>query len=608
MSFKDLSISRKLTVAFALVIGMVIAGNGVVALQLTRLDQLSSMNEYSKGRTAELAAVRSGLAEEQALARGYVISGDPAVEARYRRQAAGADAALASFARMHKDAAQRARARALQDLVARWRVAQVEPALAGAARPEGRNEALTLIGRDAPARLDALLVELEQNHRRIASQRLSRQVQASHTAKLALAAGAALALTSAVAAAMLLTGLVAKPVTAMAAVMRRLAGGDNAVEIPALGRKDEVGDMAAAVGAFRDAAIEKLRLESLTAEQAQASEEARRRHEASQAAVAQDQRLVVTDLAEALRKLSEGDLSHRLTSGFPPEYEALRADFNQAIGGLDQAMSVIGGATSNVRAGAADISQAADDLSRRTEQQAASLEETAAALDQITATVRSTAEGAGRATQAVSAARAEASQSEKVVADAIAAMERIERSAGEIGQIIGVIDEIAFQTNLLALNAGVEAARAGDSGKGFAVVAQEVRALAQRSAEAARDIKTLITVSTGQVETGVALVGRAGQALERIASQVAEIDAVVLSISASAQQEAAGLAEVNVAVGQMDHTTQQNAAMVEQTTAASHSLAREMSQLQVLIDRFQTGESVSGARDDGAFRPATRAA
>jgi methyl-accepting chemotaxis protein len=593
MSFQDLSISRKLTLAFGWVIMMVIVSNAVVALQLARLDQSTATNEYSKGRTAELAAVRAGLADEQALARGYVISRAPTAELRYRRQVVATDAALDSFARMHKDPAQRARARRLQNLVGRWRAKQATPAIAAAARPDDDGAALTLIGQDASGPLDALLVELEESHHRIADQRLSRQAQASFTAKLVLVAGAALALASAVAAAALLTGLVARPVTAMATVMRRLAAGDNAVEIPALGRKDEVGEMAGAVSAFRDAAIEKLRLEGLTTEQAQAAEEARRRHEAGQAAAAQDQRLVVATLADALRKLSDGDLSHRLTSAFPAEYEALRADFNHAIDGLDQAMGVIGGATSNVRAGAADISQAADDLSRRTEQQAASLEETAAALDQITATVRGTADGASRATQAVSTARAEARQSEQVVADAIAAMERIERSAGEIGQIIGVIDEIAFQTNLLALNAGVEAARAGDSGKGFAVVAQEVRALAQRSAEAARDIKSLIAASTSQVETGVALVGRAGRALERIASQVAEIDAVVVAISASAQQEAAGLVEVNVAMGQMDHTTQQNAAMVEQTTAASHGLAREMSHLQALIRRFRFGGASS---------------
>jgi len=588
MRFRDLSISRKLVVVFALLIGVVLISNVVVAWQLTRLDQLTVINEYSKGRTAELQAARAGLANEEALAKGYVISGDSEVEARYRRQVTDTDAALASFARMHKDPAQRARARRLQTLVAEWRASQVAPAMAAAARPDGQGAALALVGRSPSAPLSALLDDLEQNHHRIAGQRLSRQMRASNTAKLALAAGAALVLAGAVGAAILVTRLVAKPVTAMTAVMRRLAGGDNTVDVPALGWKDEVGEMAAAVGAFRDAAIEKLRLESLTAEQAHEAETARRLYEESQAATAENQRLVVAALADALRRLSEGDLSHRLGRPFPPEYESLRADFNKAIDGLDRMIGVITGVTSNIRAGAADISQAADDLSRRTEQQAASLEETAAALDQITATVRSTAEGAGRATQAVSAARAEASQFEKVVADAIAAMERIERSAGEIGQIIGVIDEIAFQTNLLALNAGVEAARAGDSGKGFAVVAQEVRALAQRSAEAARDIKSLITASTGQVETGVALVGRAGEALERIASQVAEIDAVVLSISASAQQEAAGLAEVNVAVGQMDHTTQQNAAMVEQTTAASHSLAREMSQLQDLIGRFRT--------------------
>jgi methyl-accepting chemotaxis protein len=251
--------------------------------------------------------------------------------------------------------------------------------------------------------------------------------------------------------------------------------------------------------------------------------------------------------------------------------------------------------------GTDEIARAADDLSRRTEQQAASLEETAAALDEITATVQRTALGAHEASETVGQARTEAVRSGEIVADAIQAMSDIEVSSREIGNIIGVIDEIAFQTNLLALNAGVEAARAGEAGKGFAVVASEVRALAQRSAEAAKQIKSLISSSSEQVTKGVDLVGRTGRALDQIVNQVTSMDALVSQIAASAQEQSAGLAEVNTAINQMDQVIQQNAAMVQQSTAATHTLRNESTQLSNLVSRFDAGssETSSGRRPAG---------
>ncbi|MGO9005412.1 MAG: methyl-accepting chemotaxis protein [Beijerinckiaceae bacterium] len=331
------------------------------------------------------------------------------------------------------------------------------------------------------------------------------------------------------------------------------------------------------------------------------------------AAKAAEQARVVQLLADGLGKLSDGNLTCRLNDAFPAEYEKLRGDFNASIEKLHQAMLAINTNAHAIRSGTDEISTAADDLSRRTEQQAASLEETAASLDQITTTVNKTAEGAKHAHDVVSTAKANAEKSGIVVRNAVEAMNGIEKSSKQISQIIGVIDEIAFQTNLLALNAGVEAARAGDAGRGFAVVASEVRALAQRSAEAAKEIKGLISTSTEQVDRGVDLVEETGKALERIVIQVAEINDVVSAIAASAQEQATGLHQVNTAVNQMDHVTQQNAAMVEETTAAAHSLSHETEELGRLVGRFQIGESApvtpmrrSPAKPAPAARPALK--
>jgi methyl-accepting chemotaxis protein len=391
------------------------------------------------------------------------------------------------------------------------------------------------------------------------------------------------------------------PITAMAAAMRRLAEGDVASEVPGVGRSDEIGAMAGAVQAFKDAALGKLRLENAASEYRQAAEKERARREAEQAAAAEAQALVIASLAAGLGRLSEGDLTFRLDQTFLPEYEGLRADLNAALSQLQELVRGIAANTSGLRAGTEQIAQAADDLSRRTEQQAASLEQTAAALDEITATVRKTAEGARQAREVAARTRADAEHSGAVVRQAVAAMGEIEASSRQVGQIIGVIDEIAFQTNLLALNAGVEAARAGDAGRGFAVVASEVRALAQRSAEAAREIKGLIATSAQQVGAGVRLVGETGEALGRIVVQVGEVSLVVGEIAASAGEQATGLAEVNTAVNQMDQVTQQNAAMVEQSTAASHALAQDTEQLARLTGRFQLGDEDAPAA--GGTRP-----
>ncbi len=303
----------------------------------------------------------------------------------------------------------------------------------------------------------------------------------------------------------------------------------------------------------------------------------------------------VRGVATGLAALADNNIEYRITEVMGSTFEPLRLDFNRALTMLQETMKSIADNAQSVRSGADEITQASDDLSRRTEQQAASLEETAAALDQITATVRRTAENANDARSTVLEAKLDAERSGNVVRETVLAMTEIEQSSKMIANIIGVIDGIAFQTNLLALNAGVEAARAGDAGRGFAVVATEVRALAQRSADAAKEIKTLISASSQQVASGVTLVGETGKALERIVEQVVKLNALVADIAASAQEQATGLNEVNTAVNQMDQVTQQNAAMVEEATAASHGLASEASELNRLVSQFKIGQSAEAS-------------
>ncbi|MDJ0820681.1 MAG: methyl-accepting chemotaxis protein [Paracoccaceae bacterium] len=366
--------------------------------------------------------------------------------------------------------------------------------------------------------------------------------------------------------------MIGKPLRDLGMTMTAIAGGDYDQDVQMRTRGDELGDIARDL----DLLAEKLR-ESSELEAARQEE-----HRA--------QADVVAHLSRGLRTLSEGVLTETITADFPDQYLALRSDYNTAVEALRDALGSVQGTAESIGHGATEISSASDDLSRRTENQAATLEQTAAALDQLLSIVSKAATSAREVETSVQSASTMAAQNGAVMQSAVDAMSEIEKSSGQIGEIITVIDDIAFQTNLLALNAGVEAARAGASGKGFAVVASEVRALAQRSSDAAQQIKQLVGNSTNQVKDGVGLVERAGQALNEVVREVDHISELMSGIANGASEQAEGLKEINVGVTNLDRVTQQNAAMVEQSTAAAHMLTQSVNDLTQQMSRF----SISG--------------
>jgi len=566
---KHLPITRKLAMSFAVLIGVFLVTCGFVYANVLELRQVALDRDHARYVSEQSDAMMRGVVEAQSAVRGYVLLGKREFLDTYAENKAAINAAVRNGQNRAASAEQQQRFADFKAAAQDWQDTKVAKTIALYADPASRPQALELAGTKQLGTMRAIKKEIDEAQDALRSSLDNGQVAAEQRLAHVLIAGALFAGGVAALLGWLLSGAIAVPAGRLSRLMKMLADGDSAIEVPDTDRRDEIGAMAKALLVFREAAIVK----------AQADEE---------------QRSVMDQVGAGLARVADADLQPRFTD-FPLSYRRLQEDFNRAMDSVEDVLRNVADVARGIDSGAADVRQASDDLSQRTEQQAASLEETAAAMDEITNTVRDAAAHAAKASAAVGKARQEAEQSDQVVLRAIDAMSGIERSSAEISEIISVIDGIAFQTNLLALNAGVEAARAGEAGRGFAVVASEVRALAQRSADAARDVKTKILASSQHVEAGVGLVSETGAALQRIIAQIGDINALVSGIASSAEQQANGLQQVNIAVSEMDGVTQQNAAMVEEATAAARSLAEEAGTLASHVARFKLNGGIAGS-------------
>ncbi len=589
-----LTVARKLTLAFGIV---AVAAGGLGALAFVEASNVvSAAREVEAGLDAEhrreeaLGRLSQALLSGEAAVRDQVVGGDAGAADRVRSAGVALSGAIADLRDLAPEQAPRLDRIAALGASYRDEMGTLADL---AADPKTRGQAL-----------DAALTSTGMSEMRVLEGEVRLGIASAAAESITVAAsriqtiltlGTAIVFAATVLVALAMMRSLAKPIRGMAEAMKRLSAGARDVAVPGLGRADEIGAMAAAVEVFR---ADRVRAETARAE----ADEVRRMAEEERAVRGEDTARVADLLEAALTRLADGDLTARVTETFPGRYARLGDQFNAAAERLHSTLGQVSASVVTINNGVTEIGHAADDLARRTEQQAASLDTTATALDEITATVKHSADNAVSVAGSVAAARLDTERSGEVMREAVESMTGIQKSSQQIARIIGVIDEIAFQTNLLALNAGVEAARAGEAGRGFAVVALEVRALAQRSSEAAKEIKTLIGTSTAQVGAGVSLVNRAGEALTRIAAQVTQIDSLVQEIAGSAKEQSVGIGDVNEAVNKMDRVTQQNAAMVEETTAATLSLRSQTEELGRLISSFRTdadGASVAQLRRMG---------
>ncbi|WBY08175.1 methyl-accepting chemotaxis protein [Sphingomonas sp. 7/4-4] len=440
------------------------------------------------------------------------------------------------------------------------------------------------------------LREIKDTQTKLIEENGASQETAIKTALFVLAIGAVALIGIAIGLAMLLTRMIARPVSGLTRTMADLAAGKNDIAVPDTDRGDELGDMARAVLVFRDAAVAK-----------QAAETANARAEA-------EQKMVVETVSAQLSELANGNLTAEITRDFPGDYAAVKTNFNAAVSELRSLIGTVMQSASTIRDGSNEIAQASEDLARRTEANAASLEETSAAVTQMDGRLKQTAAAAGRTVERADGTIVTVSAGRSTADEAMQAMTRVAESAKGIDSVIEGLDKIAFQTRVLAMNAAVEAGRAGEAGRGFAVVADLVSALAMRAEEEAGRARDQLTATQTDIVAAVEMVQKVDTALADISGDVGEVHKLLGEMATDNQAQSTAISEISIAIGTMDQSTQQNAAMVEETSAAARNLSGEVAALSEQAARFNVGSPRSGARKassihfDGPVKPLPAAA
>ena len=566
--FSSLPIPKKIGLSFAVVIMTVFVMIGVLWWAFARIQTTTAQSGFAQDVYSSTLEMEGGIQRENAQMRGFLITSDEAYLKQYfESRATEIQAAAKLDSLLANDPKARAAVARSHEHMQEWRRTISDP-LIERSRTDRDGAQAWLRQNSTRVRVTAVLQALRDVRTQTVGQ-LDRVRAARKTALVtgqwSLIIGGLAMIGVAVAMAMLLARALGQPIVRLTGIMEDLARGRNDIAVPDAERGDELGSMSRAVVIFRDAAIAKARADA-------------------------EQNEVVGSIGDALGRLANSDLTARL-SGFPPSYAAIERDFNTAVSRLSGSLAAVRVNASGITSGTVEMNEAADDLARRAEQQAASIEETSAAMNEIAQSVTAAATKAQSAESIVRKASSDVANSEAIVRRTVSAIGDIERSSNEIAEIIAVIDGLSFQTNLLALNAGVEAARAGDAGKGFAVVASEVRALAERSAEAARDISARITTTVDRVRSGVELANKTDESLRLIATGMQDITGLVEAIAGGASEQATSIKQVNLAINDMDGVTQANAAMVEEVTAAIRALSAETRALEEQIGRFRIDEA-----------------
>ncbi|WP_182085040.1 methyl-accepting chemotaxis protein [Aureimonas sp. ME7] len=607
MRLPDISLGKKIMASFAIMIVGSAAMGASVYYQTSTSETVRRASIETNLQLRNAQAARVLMARQENSLRGVLLFNTPYYVERVQLHNGNLLKKLAEMESQETDPNRVERLRVVQNSMNGWRSEIADTVIKLAASPDTRQQGIDLVAsKRSDAFVDPAEDALDANINELLAQSdAEAQAQADKfkSGVIKMMGGVVALLLAGLLLGWLLTRSIAAPIMRLRDTMKKLSAGDRNVIVPSLERGDEVGQMAATVENFRQAAIERVRVEEEAA--ALRTEQAAERERLSVIERRNSAELqgFVSSIETGFQRLSDGDMTVRIEENVAAQYEPIRNQFNGTVEKLETTFGSVVTSIGSIRTGLGEISVASNDLAQRTEQQAASLEQTVAALAEVTRAVNDTAQDASRAQATAESANRNAAKGGEIVAQAVGAMRTIEQSSEKIGKIIGVIDEIAFQTNLLALNAGVEAARAGEAGRGFAVVAQEVRGLAQRSAEAAKEIKELISMSGSQVAQGVELVSASGHSLDEIIAEVGEMSRTVAEIARRAREQAVSLKEVQTAADQMDKVTQQNAAMVEQATAAAQSLATETDELARLISEFKLATSQRPSR----ARPAANA-